>query len=115
VGALPVANATLTQITGPGYSEDYDEAATSGTVKWSGSVGAYIVEQVKTAVAATGLARVKTTYVVVPADVASDVDAGDSLTFQRDGATHTRVVWDTEIHEVAGTARLHLQDAQVTA
>lgn len=110
--SLPASNARLTMILGGGFSEDYDEPATNGTPKWTGDADAYVVDKVRTAVTAAGLARVKTTYVVIPVDLADGIESGDTVTYTINGTSVSRVVWEIEAHEIAGTARLHFKDTE---
>lgn len=112
MGSLPAANATITSVADGGFSEDYDATATAGTAKWTGNEDCYVVEQIRTVLAPDGLNRLKTIYLVVPADLGATVESGDTVAYLKDGTSLTGVVWEVQVAKIAGTARLHLQDAR---
>lgn len=113
MSSLPASNATLTAINAPGLSEDYDEPATDGTPRWTGTVDCYVVNKIRTLVGTAGLNRVKTTYLVVPYDIGETVESGDTVVFTLEGESVSRVVWEIDPAKIAGTTRLHFQDAKV--
>lgn len=39
---LPHANATITKVTDPGSSDDWDDAATTGPTRWEGKADAFV-------------------------------------------------------------------------
>jgi hypothetical protein len=57
------------------------------------------------------LDELKQTYVVLAPLLARLVEPGDTLTLDRRGVIESRDVKQVELHEVAGTARVYLEDA----
>lgn len=113
--ALPQRNATLTAITGPGFSTDAELAATEGEAKWTGSADAYVSEKVVTSTAAGRLDLFTKTYVVIPGTLrpAVSLAPGDVLTYTYADQVFTRRVRDFEAHLMAGapqTVRAYLED-----
>lgn len=108
--SIPVANATLTAISGGGLAEDYDTPASAGSARWTGSVGAYVVDELVRAVSPGRVDELRKTSIVLPAGIARKAQRGDALTFTYQGVDQTRTVGDIRITEVVGTARLTFED-----
>ncbi len=107
---LPEVNATLTDVSGGGSSEDYDQATGADTSSWSGTLGAYLVEKVITRADGDGLNHFKQTYLIVPyGSVPVAID--DTVSYiGPNGVATARDVRQIEPHPVAGTTRLYLRD-----
>jgi hypothetical protein len=94
---LPQRNALLTSITGKGLSEDWDDAATTGSVKWEGRADAYVQTDDRQVRDGTRDSEVITRTVVLPSKL--PVEVGDTLGLTVD---ETPVSWPV----VALTERL---------
>jgi hypothetical protein len=115
-GRLPQANATVTAITGPGFSADSDLPAAPGTPKWTGSADGYVTEEQVTSAAAGRLDLLSKDAIVVPGDLrpAVDIALGDTVTFVYAGAEQTRTVRAVRarlLNGVRQTVKLDLEDA----
>jgi hypothetical protein len=109
--SVPVANATLTAISGGSTAEDYDTPAGAPTAKWTGSVGVYVVDELVRAVSPGRVDELRKTSIVLPAALARNVKRSDTLTFRYQGAAQTRTARDVRITEIARTARVTFEDA----
>jgi hypothetical protein len=109
---LIFTNATLTQIAAPGTSDDYDVTATTGTARWTGSVGVTIrrdpIIEIQTNQA---LNVVRTTRMEVPFDIGSVIQHNDALTYTYEGQTLTRRVDDITRAREVGRVRVELEPA----
>lgn len=91
-----LANATLTAITGAGFTADGDEAATAGDAKWTGYADAIVEERVRVAITASGVGTQRVDKLTVPGDlIATDgadvtITTGDTVTFLYAGGEQTR-------------------------
>jgi hypothetical protein len=110
----PLTNATLTQVNAAGFSPDYDEPATGGSVKWAGSQPVFwseISERVSTGDGSDVLVH---RSVLVPLELAVTWTQGDIVTVGRNSATLTgkvRRVRTTDAAGIGGMVRLELEDA----
>lgn len=115
---LPASNATLTSIMGGGFTADYDQPATSGTARWQGTVGVYVVEEIITVASATRRAgegadsvnELTRTYLVLDAELGRLVQTGDTLTYTLDGVTSTRVARNVRVTPIVSTARVTFEN-----
>ena len=111
---LPLTNATLTAVAGPGFTEDYDDPATAGSSKWSGSEDvtfSEITERVQIGGESNTIVR---RSLIVDSELAVSWAIGDVLTVTYDGAARTvtvRRVGKTLATGLDGVVRLVLDDA----
>lgn len=82
---LPHANARLTAVTRKGYSEDWDDAGTSGSSRWTGISDAYISDDQRNTYDSGRASKVISRSVIVPSGIS--VEVGDTLTISYKGAT----------------------------
>ncbi len=87
---LPHANARLTSVTRKGYAEDWDDAATSGSSRWTGVADAYISDDQRNIYEDGRASKIISRSIVVPADLS--VEVGDVLTLSFRGSTITPAV-----------------------
>lgn len=114
--ALPQANARLTKIAGPGFSEDAELPATEGATRWEGASDAYVTEKIITSTAQGRLDRLKRTTIIIPGDLRPPVALaqGDAVTYSYAGESFTRRVIDFQAHLLPGvpqTVRIELENA----
>lgn len=112
---LPQRNAVLTAITGPGFSADGDQAATTGTAKWSGSSDAYVTEEQVTSTQAGRLDLFQKDAIVIPGDLRPTVEVvlGDAVSFVYAGVEQTRTVRGVRARLLNGarqTVKIDLED-----
>lgn len=110
--SLPQTNVNVTLVRAPGQTDDYDEAATPGTMKWQGVEGAYLQERTERIQAGTDSRIVVSRVLITPIEL--PIDRGDSLIIQRPDGTPqvvtARAVARHELPGVPGTIRLQLDD-----
>ena len=92
MSAVPLVNATLTQIAGGGSSEDYDSPAGADTARWSGTADAYVDEHMESQVTGQSLDAIDVTRLVVPLTPGSQAQRGDTVTYTYGGQTVSRTV-----------------------
>lgn len=93
---LPQRNAILTAIAGGGTTEDYDSPAGADDPKWEGEADAWVHDSARAGSdLGGGFNLVKTTWVVIPGELAPFVAMGDSVSLERDGVASTREVRET--------------------
>jgi hypothetical protein len=114
--SLPQSNATLTSIRAAGLTEDWNQAATTGTVKWSGASPAYVRERVIVSAANGTLDEFRRTSIIVPGNLtpAVSITRGDAVTFTYAGTSRTRTVRDYAARLLPGmlsTVLIELEDA----
>jgi hypothetical protein len=113
---IPVANATLTAIIGPGTSADWDVPATAGTARWQGRHAAYVVDELvrdpgtRATVHAHEVTEIRKTSVVINARLARLVKQGDKLQFTYQDTSQERTAANVRITEITGTARIVLEN-----
>lgn len=109
--SLAATNATLLRVEGGGTSEDYDTPAGGDAVRWESDVGAYVVDELVRSTAPGRVDEIRKTSLVVPARVGRMVRRGDTIVFRYQGTDHQRAARDVRVTEIAGTARIALEDA----
>jgi hypothetical protein len=85
---LPHANATITEIVGAGFSEDYDAAAGDGEGKWVGSADAWLQERRQRSAGTDGRGDVILwRSLIIPGELADalSITEGDSITLRYRG------------------------------
>lgn len=107
---LPVENVRLTSIVGGGFSEDWDDAAGTDTIKWSGDLGAYVQDRVLAQTVGNALSEAKQTTLTLNAIPNVDIVTGDTITYTQYGNPVTKVARDVEDHRVIGILRVHVRD-----
>lgn len=113
---LPMANATLLQVTAAGGSEDYGRAAGGGDPVWTGSVGIYFHERVSLEQSGNTDSEVITRTLIVPAELPVDWRDGQMVSVQPAGGGdqvdgRVRVVSRSAYPGAPGTVRLELINA----
>jgi hypothetical protein len=108
--ALIYANGTLSRIAQSGGGDAYDTDST-GTDRWTGNVGVTVRERHVERIAGGRLDRVDETHLILPYTVGSQVQQGDTLVFDYEGATHTRRAGTIVHSEMAGRVRVDLEDS----
>lgn len=109
----PQQNASLIQISGDGQSDDWDVAQAKGSAVWTGSVGAYVQEKVRTNFSqqAGALNKSKDLQIVLDMPFAGIINTGHVLTFTWRDETHSRRVMEYNGADLAGVPnyrRFHL-------
>jgi hypothetical protein len=107
----PLVNATLTKIEGGGFVDDYRDGEGADTTKWTGESGCYVEEKVglQRGLDANRTTRgrediVHATKVMLDGRLPEPV-TGDHITFEWNGGSARREVWDVE-SELFAAARL---------
>lgn len=114
---IPFSNASLTAINAGGTAEDYDQVATIGTARWTGSLGIYVAEELVQVEGGNlrgsqlAVDEVITTRLEIPYAVGRLVQRGDRLTFTYEDATHTRTARNLMHAELVGRIRVTLEPA----
>lgn len=108
---LPFVNATLTAITAPGTSADYDTPAAAGAARWTGSTGVYVAEELIEVQSPGKVDEVVRTRVELPYDVGRFVERGDVLAYTYEDAPHERVARNITHAKLVGRIRVTLEDA----
>jgi hypothetical protein len=109
---LVFTNATLTQIAGPGTSDDYDVPGTPGAARWTGSVGVTIRrDPIVEVQGAQALNVVRATRMEIPYDIGSVIEHNDAVTYTHEGQTLTRRVDDITRAREVGRVRVELEPA----
>lgn len=108
----PQVNATLTLIRAPGQTEDYDQPATEGEVKWQGEDGVYLTERVERQQAGDISSVIVSRALITSADM--PVEQGDTITFTPVGGDSESVVVRAVARRflpgVPSTTRIQLED-----
>jgi hypothetical protein len=107
---LPYTNAILTAITGPGNAEDYDVPATTGTARWTGSLGIYYDDSKGQLLSPGRADQIDKTRLEIPYTVGNLAQLGDTVTFTVDGVPQTGMVAKVEGDPLLGRRRVLLQD-----
>jgi hypothetical protein len=108
-----ITNATLTAVTGAGFSDDYDDAATAGASKWSGSEDVFYRTSAERIDAGGSSDVIVGRSLVVSDALAVDFEIGDVLSWTyRDEAQSATVrrVAPTTAPDLAGVVRLVIED-----
>ena len=115
MGDLPaLTNAMLTAVSGPGFTEDYDDPGTSGSGKWTGTEEVLFSEQAERVQIGGSSNIIVARYVVVDAELDVPWEIGDVLTLTYDGDAKTvtvRRISKTLATGLDGVVRLVLDDA----
>lgn len=107
---LPLTNASLTQIAGSGFQEDWDRPAGVDTVRWNGIADAYVTEAAITEMKENTQTEVKITRLVVGIDVGELVQRGDTVTYDWNNQTIQRLVDDVQTYVLFGTTRIWFKE-----
>jgi hypothetical protein len=97
----------LMSIVSPGFSEDYDRSATTGTPRWQGASGAYVQERLRSYFNQNGGSnRVQQVTVFIDADLplSTPLQEGDTITYNYRGKNFTCTVQDMAAPELPGVA-----------
>jgi hypothetical protein len=111
---VPYVNATITQIAGSGFSEDYDQAEGSDTPKWTGTADAWLGEHAEMAEAGEDRSEIShDRLLVAQQDIGSTALAlDDSITYTHAGGSpSTRKVRAFEVFDALGLVQVTLRDA----
>lgn len=112
---LPLPNATLTLVRAPGGAEDYAQAATAGTDKWTGSEGVYYSLQTERQSSREGSSLIGARSLIASSDLPVSWAVGDTVTFTPTGSSQltatVRLVKVSAYPGVPGIVRLVLEDA----
>jgi hypothetical protein len=109
--AIPFSNAALTKITSVGSGDDYDQPASTGTDRWTGSVGIYVAEEIVEVLGNERVDEVKQTRLEIPYAVGQLIVRGDTLTYTYEGAQVPRVAGTISRAQLIGRVRVLLEDA----
>lgn len=107
---IPYVNAALTKITAIGTSDDYDDAATSGADRWTGSVGIYVDDTRGQVISPQRIDEIDQTRLEIPWTVGRLVQRGDTLTYTYQGATETGVAGTLSGDQLVGRRRVLLEN-----
>ncbi len=114
MSGLPMTNAVLTRVTGPGTVQDYDQPATDGPELWAGTSGSYLFEQGDRVENGSGSSVVVTRQLWVNVDLDVPWDQGQAIEFiDPTGSSQTGHVRATERLQypgVPGIVKLTLED-----
>ena len=108
-----ITNATLTAVAGAGFSDDYDDAATAGASKWTGSEDVLYSTSMTEQNAAGTSDVIEARSLVVSDDLDVDFEIGDVLTWTYRGDTQSDSVQriaPTTAPGLAGVVRLVIED-----
>jgi hypothetical protein len=109
-----ITNATLSAVAGAGFSDDYDQSATAGASKWTGSESVYFQRQTERVDAGGRSDVIVGRSVVVSDDLAVAWEIGDVLTVTPLGEAQqtlkVRRVAPTRAPGLAGVVRLAVDD-----
>jgi hypothetical protein len=108
--ALIYANGTLSRITQAGGGDAYD-TDTTGTDRWTGTIGVTVRERHVEQIAGSRIDRVDETHLILPYAIGLQVQQGDTLVFSYEGATHTRKAGTIVHSQMAGRVRVDLEDS----
>lgn len=112
--SLPMTNATLTRVAGPGGVADYGQPAPAGPELWAGASGGYLTEESERVVSGAGSSVVVTRKLTVNVDVPVAWDQGQTVEFTGPtGSAQTgevRAVERLQFPGVPGIVRLTLED-----
>ena len=102
---LPQANARLTAVTAKGFTEDWDDAGTTGSARWTGTADAYVQTDVASARDGSRESTVEARSVVLPSGIPVQVGDRLGLVYQRTSVTWpvVGVIARTAPPGVAGT------------
>jgi hypothetical protein len=107
---IPYVNATLTAITPPGASADYDQPATAGTARWTGTAAIYIAEELLQIETPGRLDEIVRARVEIPYNVGRLVQRGDTLAFTYENSAQTGVAANIIHASLVGRVRVLLED-----
>lgn len=103
-------NATLTKVTAPGTTDDYDVAGGAGADRWTGSVGVTVRrDPIVETQSGEALNVVRSTRIEIPYDVGRLIQQNDALTYSYEDTTWTRRVDDILRVEKVGRVRVELE------
>jgi hypothetical protein len=109
---LPQTNAALVEVHGQGVSEDYDQPAGPGPLKWSGRAFVYLRQREERVAAGGASSVVVTRTLIVPRSLDVDWQEGDTLTIDTAGQLrHVEVRGVERFDYPAAETRLLLEDA----
>jgi hypothetical protein len=109
-----ITNATLSAVAGAGFSDDYDQSATAGASKWTGSESVYFQRETERVDAGGRSDVIVGRSVVVSDELAVTWEIGDVLTVTPLGEAQqslkVRRVAPTRAPGLAGVVRLAVDD-----
>jgi hypothetical protein len=109
-----ITNATLSAVAGAGFSDDYDQSATAGASKWTGSEPVYFQRETERVDAGGRSDVIVGRSVVVSDELAVTWEIGDVLTVTPLGESvqslKVRRVAPTRAPGLAGVVRLAVDD-----
>lgn len=108
--AIPYVNATLTAITPPGSSDDYDTPGSTGAARWTGASGVYIAEELIEDQTGDRVDELVQTRVEIPWPVGQLVKRGDTLTYEYEDQARQRVARNIIHAPIVGRVRVTLED-----
>lgn len=112
--SLPQTNATLTSVTAPAASEDFEQDPVGGAEKWAGTRAVYFSERSQRVAEGGATTIVVTRAVIIPGDLPVAWAQGDTLTLIYRGQPLTGEVRGVERHEIPNapaTVRLTFEDS----
>lgn len=108
-----ITNATLTRVQGPGFSDDYDDAATTGADKWTGTEEVFYRTSAERIDAGGSSDVIVGRSLVVSDELDVDFAIGDTLSWTYRDVPQTakvRRVAPTTAPGLAGVVRLVIED-----
>jgi hypothetical protein len=108
---LPYVNSTLTAITAPGTTGDYEVPPVPGADRWTGAVGVYVADELIQVESPGRVDEIIKTRLEIPYDVGKLVERGDTVTYQFEATSHTRVAQDLLHAPLVGRVRVVVADA----
>jgi hypothetical protein len=108
---LPYVNATLSAITAPGTSSDYDTPPVPGAARWTGSLGVYVADELVQVESPGRVDEIIKTRIEIPYTIGQLVKRGDTLAYQFEATSHTRIAQDLLHAPLVGRVRVVVADA----